>query len=87
MHGNALLLFEVFVLHTSLVFLEGSIDTRARTDNFYESPTFKRWTAVARSLGVRNHALVGESGKKNLCNTLLVEVTRQGLCNTSRLLP
>jgi hypothetical protein len=32
--------------------------------------TLMRRTAVARSAGVRNHAVVGESGKRNLMNMM-----------------
>ena len=53
---------KVLVLHTRLIFLECVSMWLA----FDRKPTLIRWTAFDRSSGVRNHALVGESGNKNL---------------------
>ena len=66
---DLLLDLEVFVLNTGLVSLRSqNVNMSKRSHRSREVRTLIRWTAFARSSGVRNHAFVGESGKKNLSN-------------------
>lgn len=61
---DSLLFLEVLVLDPSLIFLHDTV--RCEDTPKGHSFTFMRTTALARSSGVRNHAVVGLSGNRNL---------------------
>ena len=60
-----LLPFEMLVLDSGLIFLSGNSSASMGLGSCY-TITFILRTAIVRSAGVRNQAVVGESGKKSL---------------------
>lgn len=63
---DVLLDLEVFILDARLVFLHTPFSQGHQRQETRSGQTLMRRTATARSAGVRNHAFVGESGKRNL---------------------
>lgn len=57
---------EMFVFDARLVFLLRSQYRSSELVTYWRKLTCIRLTALPRSSGVRNHAFVGESGKRNL---------------------
>jgi hypothetical protein len=62
----------MLIFDTSLVFLDIYDEISGFQGIIYL--TLMRLTAIARSVGVRNHAVVGESGKKKKYTTAVARV-------------